>query len=42
MRGIVEIEVLRAIENELGGRIPISEFFDLIVGTRCVREKFRH
>jgi patatin-like phospholipase/acyl hydrolase len=33
MRGIVEIEVLRAIEGELGGHIPIREFFDLIVGT---------
>lgn len=34
IRGIVELEVLRAIEQVLGGRIPIQAFFDLIVGTR--------
>ena len=34
MRGIVELEVLRAIELELGGQINIQHFFDLIVGTR--------
>lgn len=33
MRGIVELEVLRAIEDALGGKIPIQSFFDLIVGT---------
>ncbi len=33
-RGIVELEVLRAIENALGGKIPVQRFFDLIVGTR--------
>ena len=34
MRGILELEVLRAIELALGGKIPIQAFFDLIVGTR--------
>ncbi len=34
VRGIVELEVLRAIENALGGKIPVQRFFDLIVGTR--------
>ena len=34
IRGIVMLEVLRAIEKALGGRIPIQNFFDLIVGTR--------
>jgi len=34
IRGIVELEVLRAIQEELGNKIPIREFFDLIVGTR--------
>ena len=34
IRGIVELEVLRALEKSLGGRIPIQAFFDLIVGTR--------
>ena len=34
IRGIVILEVLRAIERVLGGRIPIQNFFDLIVGTR--------
>lgn len=33
IRGVVELEVLRSIEQALGGRIPIQEFFDLIVGT---------
>ncbi|KAL8762431.1 MAG: hypothetical protein Q9184_001559 [Pyrenodesmia sp. 2 TL-2023] len=33
MRGILELEVLRAIELALGGKIPIQAFFDLIVGT---------
>ena len=34
MRGILELETLRAIELALGGKIPIQAFFDLIVGTR--------
>ena len=33
IRGIVILEVLRAIEIELGKKIPIQNFFDLIVGT---------
>ncbi|KAH6886245.1 hypothetical protein B0T10DRAFT_490889 [Thelonectria olida] len=33
IRGIVELEVLRHIEMELGGLVPIQSFFDLIVGT---------
>ncbi|KAK3934638.1 hypothetical protein QBC46DRAFT_347432 [Diplogelasinospora grovesii] len=33
VRGIVELEVLRHIENYLGGHLPIQAFFDLIVGT---------
>jgi hypothetical protein len=41
VRGIVELLVLQAIENNISGssqasRIPIQNFFDLIVGTRCV------
>jgi hypothetical protein len=41
VRGIVELLVLRAIENNISGssqdsRIPIQNFFDLIVGTRYV------
>lgn len=34
MRGIVELESLRAIEKILGKGLPIQAFFDLIVGTR--------
>lgn len=34
IRGIVELEVLKAIEENLPLRIPIRNFFDLIVGTR--------
>ena len=34
IRGIVELEVLRAIQERLNNRIPIRAFFDLIVGTR--------
>ncbi|KAF3039476.1 hypothetical protein E8E12_000358 [Didymella heteroderae] len=33
MRGIVELEVLRAVQKQLGDQIPIQAFFDLIVGT---------
>ncbi|KAL8929810.1 MAG: hypothetical protein Q9208_000954 [Pyrenodesmia sp. 3 TL-2023] len=33
MRGIVELEVLKAIERQLPAGIPIRNFFDLIVGT---------
>ena len=36
VRGIVELEVLRAIEKELPANIPIKRFFDLLVGTRYV------
>jgi patatin-like phospholipase/acyl hydrolase len=36
MRGIVILEVLRQIEEEFGRRIPIMNFFDLVVGTRSV------
>ena len=34
IRGIIELLILQDIEKKLGGRIPIQEFFDLIVGTR--------
>jgi hypothetical protein len=34
VRGIVELEALRAIERALGNELPIQAFFDLIVGTR--------
>lgn len=34
IRGIVELEILRQIEQALGGRLAIQSFFDLIVGTR--------
>lgn len=33
IRGIVQLEVLRAIEQALNGYLPIQAFFDLIVGT---------
>jgi hypothetical protein len=36
MRGIVELEVLHAIQRHIGDSIPIRSFFDLIVGTRFV------
>jgi hypothetical protein len=40
IRGIVELETLRAIEKHFNGNhtytIPIKAFFDLIVGTRYV------
>lgn len=38
MRGIVELEVLKAIETKLPHNIPVRSFFDLIVGTRFVHE----
>jgi patatin-like phospholipase/acyl hydrolase len=34
IRGIVELEVLYAIQKSLGEGIPIRALFDLIVGTR--------
>jgi hypothetical protein len=37
MRGIVELEVLRAIQSQIGYRLPVQVFFDLIVGTRLVQ-----
>lgn len=40
MRGIVELEVLKAIEEKLPSRIPVRNFFDLIVGTRFVQGTF--
>lgn len=36
MRGIVELEILKAIEEKLPPLIPVRKFFDLIVGTRFV------
>ncbi|KAH7392786.1 acyl transferase/acyl hydrolase/lysophospholipase [Pyrenochaeta sp. MPI-SDFR-AT-0127] len=33
IRGIVELEVLRAIQRQFSDRIPIRAFFDLIIGT---------
>lgn len=33
IRGIVELEILRLLEKELGDLISIQSFFDLIVGT---------
>ncbi|CAK1357491.1 hypothetical protein CB0940_07777 [Cercospora beticola] len=33
IRGIVQLEVLRAIEQALGGHLPVQVFFDLILGT---------
>lgn len=40
MRGIVELEILKAIEKNLPLRIPIRSFFDLIVGTRLVHRTY--
>lgn len=34
IRGIAELETLRQIERAMGDRMPITCFFDLIVGTR--------
>ena len=34
IRGILELEVLNAIERALGGELRIQSLFDLIVGTR--------
>lgn len=36
IRGISELQVLKAIERVLGPGLPIQFFFDLIVGTRSV------
>ncbi|KAH0559390.1 hypothetical protein GP486_004094 [Trichoglossum hirsutum] len=33
VRAIAELEILRVLEKEVGGKIPLSAFFDLIVGT---------
>jgi patatin-like phospholipase/acyl hydrolase len=34
VRALVELVILRLIEDRTGFNIPIQEFFDLIVGTR--------
>ncbi len=34
VRGIAELEILRLLHKALGGKIPLHEFFDLVVGTR--------
>lgn len=34
VRGIAELEILRLLHRALGGKIPLQDFFDLIVGTR--------
>jgi hypothetical protein len=31
---VAELEVLRILKKELGGKIPLRAFFDLIVGTK--------
>lgn len=36
----MELEVLKAIETELPLNVPITSFFDLIVGTRFVYGDF--
>lgn len=36
IRGIVELITLQHIQTELGVRLPIQAFFDLIVGTSTV------
>lgn len=33
IRGVVQLEVLHAIEQCLGGHLPVQHFFDLVVGT---------
>jgi patatin-like phospholipase/acyl hydrolase len=33
IRGIVELALLQALEKEVGLGVPISELFDLVVGT---------
>lgn len=33
VRGIVELEVMQRLEEEIGLKIPLWSFFDLIVGT---------
>jgi hypothetical protein len=37
IRGIVELVTLHHIQSELGVRLPVQAFFDLIVGTSTVR-----
>jgi patatin-like phospholipase/acyl hydrolase len=34
VRGIVELEILKLIQDKLPSPIPIRSFFDLVVGTR--------
>jgi hypothetical protein len=33
IRGVVQLEILKAIEHALGKHLPVQAFFDLIVGT---------
>ena len=36
IRAIIELTVLKLLEERIGFGIPIREFFDLMVGTRYV------
>ena len=35
VRALIELEILALIESRIGFGIPIQEFFDLMIGTRC-------
>lgn len=34
IRSIIQLEILKSLENIIGLEIPITSFFDLIIGTR--------
>lgn len=40
VRGIMELALLDALERRIGLRLPIREFFDLIMGTSTGKSKF--
>lgn len=39
VRGVAELEILRRLETEIGLNVPITDFFDLIVGTSIGKQQ---
>lgn len=36
VRSIIQLEILKSLEDVIGLEVPIQNFFDLIIGTRYI------